>query len=343
MKKITIAGLILTQLLFLSCSDAIDSPLSNIHLSEHVLNNYFVTAIAFDSRGTAWLGTFDQGLIKYDGSIAVYNKTNSTLPDGMIIWDIAIDKSDNVWIGSNKGLIKYDHSRFNLFNKKNSPMVVTDNVFTLSVTDDNIVWFSSCIFREGGIMNYDGVNWNTFTPQNSLLPGSLINDIAIDKQNNVWVTVNEVINSCGIVRITGNHIQVFGEKEIGFNPYYFGHIVSGLDNRIYANIDYGLSSTRNINRPNIITYDGNSWKEINPVDSNRNSLGLVDYIEVDLSGNLWASTSKSGIAVYDGNKWFYNPEELSIATGIFDIAVDHSNNIWVASGEGVYILTYNLH
>lgn len=338
MKKITIAGLILTQLLFLSCSDAIDSPLSNIHLSEHILNNYFVTTIAFDSRGTAWIGTFNQGLIKYDGSISVYNKTNSTLPDSMIIWDIAIDKSDNVWIGSNKGLIKYDHSRFNLFNKKNSPMVVTDNVFTLSVTDDNIVWFSSCIFREGGIMNYDGLNWNTFTPQNSLLPGSLINDIAIDKQNNVWVTVNEVINSCGIVRITGNHIQVFGEKEIGFNPYYFGHIVSGLDNRIYANIDYGLSSTRNINRPNIITYDGNSWKEINPVDSNGNSLGLVDYIEVDLSGNLWASTSKSGIAVYDGNKWFYNPEELSIATGIFDISVDHSNNIWVASGEGVYII-----
>ncbi|MDP2038732.1 MAG: two-component regulator propeller domain-containing protein [Ignavibacteria bacterium] len=340
MKKITLAGLIFTQLLILSCSDAIDSPLSNIHLSEHVLNNYFVTALAFDSQGTAWLGTFNQGLIKYDGSISVYNKANSTLPDSMVIWDIEIDKSDNVWIGSDKGLIKYDRSRFFLFNKKNAPMV-TDNVFTLSVTNDNIIWFSSCMFREGGIMNYDGVKWNTFTPQNSLLPGSLINDIAIDKQNNAWVTVNEGVTSCSIVRITGNQIQVFGEKEIGFKPYYFGHIVIGFESRIYANIDYTLSSSMNITRPNIITYDGKSWKEIKPVDSNGNSLGLVDEIAVDLSGNLWASTSKKGLVAYDGNQWFYDAKMFSIHSGIFDIAVDRSNNVWVASGEGVYIIKHN--
>lgn len=341
MKKITLAGLILTQLLTLSCSDAIDSPLNNIHLSEHILNNYFVTTIAFDSQGTAWVGTFEQGLIKYDGSISIYDKTNSALPEGMIIWDIAIDRGDNVWLASNKGLIKYDHFRFNLFNKKNSPMVVTDNVFTLAVTDDNIVWFSSCIFREGGIMNYDGVNWNTFTPQNSLLPGSLINDIAIDRQNNKWMTVNEGVTNCSIVRISGSYFHVFGEKEIGFKPYYFGHIVSGLDNRIYANIDYTLSSSMNTNRPNIITYDGNGWKEIKTVDSNGNSLGLVDEIAVDLSGNLWAATSKKGLAVYNGNQWLYDVEMFSIRSGIFDIAVDHHNNIWVASGEGVYIIKHN--
>ena len=47
------------------------------------INDYWIYSIAFDSKGTAWLGTFKQGLIKYnpDGTGLVYNSTNTILPD----------------------------------------------------------------------------------------------------------------------------------------------------------------------------------------------------------------------------------------------------------------------
>ena len=46
------------------------------------------------------------------------------------------------------------------------------------------------LFREGGIMKFDGTNWKLFTPQNSDIPGSLTSDIITDEQNNKWATIN---------------------------------------------------------------------------------------------------------------------------------------------------------
>lgn len=45
---------------FVSCDDNLTSShgIAEIEISEHVLPDYFVTAISFDSKGTAWIGTY---------------------------------------------------------------------------------------------------------------------------------------------------------------------------------------------------------------------------------------------------------------------------------------------
>ncbi|MEO6685261.1 MAG: hypothetical protein ABIN24_04825, partial [Dyadobacter sp.] len=49
-------------------------------LSNVILKDYFIISIAFDKSGTAWLGTLNQGLIKYDRKTAtVFNSSNSLL------------------------------------------------------------------------------------------------------------------------------------------------------------------------------------------------------------------------------------------------------------------------
>ncbi len=61
-----------------------------------------VNAIAFDSKGNAWIGTV-AGLAKFDGSNwVIYNTSNSDLPDNHIS-SILIDKQDNIWIGTKEG------------------------------------------------------------------------------------------------------------------------------------------------------------------------------------------------------------------------------------------------
>jgi ligand-binding sensor domain-containing protein len=336
-KKISIFLLVIIQSFLISCQDELLSPLSDIKISDSLLSGYFVTSIAFDSKGTAWIGTFKQGLIRYDGLVNHFDSTNSSLPDSIIIWSVDIDKSDNIWIGSNKGLIKFDRKTFIIYNKSNAPLL-TDNVFALAVDANNILWFTSCVFGEGGVMKYDGINWTLFSPQNSKLPGSLISDIIVDIQNNIWVTINEGVNSGSIVKITGDNLKVYGKEAIGIDPYYFGNLANGFNNQIYAAIDYMFSSAFDINRPNIIEYNGSSWKVNNPVDENGKSLGYVGKITVDLMGNLWASTSQSGIAVYNGQKWIYKKSELIIKNSVFDMTVDKYNRIWIGSGNGIYIV-----
>ncbi|MBU0558745.1 MAG: hypothetical protein KJ799_11455 [Bacteroidetes bacterium] len=337
MKKIISMSVVISQLFFISCNDDITSPLNDFQISDYILEGYFVTSIVFDSKDIAWIATFKQGLIKYDGSITLYDASNSTLPDSLFIWDLAVDNNDVLWIGSSKGLIKFEDDTFHLYNKSNAPLI-TANVFTLTIDDNNNIWFSSCVFKEGGIMKFDGLNWTLFTPQNSAFPGSLLGDIMTDGQNNIWAAVNDGINTCSIAKISGENISIFSEEEIGIPLYYFGELACGAKNHIYAALDYSLSSSADINRPHIISFDGKKWKIINPVDKKGKSLGYVNSIAVDLKGNLWANTSLNGIVVYNGQNWIFGESKIIIESSVFDIAVDSNNNIWIGSGDGIYII-----
>ncbi len=301
MHKLFLLIILLSQFLTLSCNNGVSSPFGNYEISDHILGEYFVTSIAFDSKNTAWIGTFDKGLIKYDGTTTHFDNSNSDLPDSLIIWSLAVDHNDVLWIASQKGLIKYENNKFHIYNKSNAPLV-TDNVFALTVDNNNSIWFTSSFFREGGIMNFDGTNWNLFTPQNSPLPGSLIGDITIDDNNNVWAAINEGVNSSSIVKITDDNITVFGEVEINIPLYQFRSICAGSNNNIYASLDYSLSSSAMYGEPNIIMYNGSDWRVIDPVDENGERIQDVNNIASDNNGNLWAATSE-GLAIYNGRKW----------------------------------------
>ena len=337
MKRLFVSLIVIFQFLSISCNNEITSPDMNFELSDHILGEYFVTSIAFDSKDVAWIGTFRQGLIKYDGSATYYNGDNSTLPDSIIIWTVAVDNNDVVWIGSNKGLIKYENNNFLIYNKSNAPLV-TDNVYAITVDKNNSIWFTSCVFREGGIIKFDGINWKLFTPQNSDLPGSLTSDIITDEQNNKWATINDGNDGCSIVKINGDNFTTYTSDAINIPLYYFGCLSLGPNNNIYASLDYMLSSLADNTRPNIISYNGSSWKVINPVNENGKTFGYVGKIATDLNGNLWAATAE-GIAVYNGQKWSKINEEIEIGmNSVYNITADNNNKIWIATSNGIYIL-----
>jgi len=187
MKRTITLLIIVFCVIYFSCEEKITSPNNK---PAHILQDYDITSIAFDSEGTAWIGTFKQGIIKYDGSATYYHSENSTLPDSIVVWDLAVDKNDVVWIGSDFGLIKYDRNNFTVYNTSNSPLA-EDVVWSIVVDNDNVLWLSSCRFRQGGLMTFDGVNWTLYTPDNSDLPSNGVRDIAIDSQNTIWFTNNE--------------------------------------------------------------------------------------------------------------------------------------------------------
>lgn len=339
---IIILFIMLLSIIYFSCEKKITSPNFrnvSIQISDHILQSYFVESIAFDSKGTAWIGTFKQGLIKYDGNATYYNSNNSTLPDSIVMWDIAVDKNDNIWIGSNAGLIKYDNNDFTLYNTSNSPLA-EDIVWSIAIDDNNILWFASCRFRHGGLMKFDGNNWTIYTLENSELPFNSVRDVIVDSRNNIWVAMSEVVNNGSIIKITGDNWTIFDKEDIGFIPYYFRNLAVDIENNVYASIDYGLSSLWDMTRPNIIKYDGKNWTIINPVNENGESLGYVGKINIDLLGNIWASLEgREGfvLSVYNGNKWIYNNSDIPF-DWISEISIDNKNTVWLGTGNGVYLI-----
>lgn len=258
MKKLLPLFLLLT--LVASCKKGDNQHPVPLDISGASLQNYHVISIAFEASGTAWLGTLSQGLIRQDAAgIVVFDSTNSILHKAPI-WDIKVDKKGNLWIGSDD-LIRYDGTKFTRFESKEFGMRQIA-VRSIGIDAEDHIWFAAGTSGEGGLVEYDGNRFSTFTPKNSALPGNLIAGVAIDQQNTIWAALNDGVNTRSIVRIREGKWEVFGAKELGFSPYYFGNIVTSRQNELFVSIDYGLSSTMVPGRPQLFRFNGQLAKII---------------------------------------------------------------------------------
>jgi ligand-binding sensor domain-containing protein len=331
MKKIVF--LLLIGTILASCEKFSDSQrkkgIPNTNFSQKILDGYFVTSIAFDSKGNAWIGTFRQGLIKYNSQeTIVYNSSNSQIPANTVIWDIAIDKKDNIWIGCD-GIVRYDGVNFTLFNSLNTT-IPEDFVYSIDIDSKDNIWFTSCRFREGGIVKFDGITWNVFTPENSDLPVNMVHSITVDHNDNVWLALGETVTKSYLVKITGNTWTSYTSDNIGFSPYYLGNIEINSRNEVCASIDYSLSSTFFPSGPQAFVFDGNFSLQLT-IDS----LTRIKSLKVDNLDNIWCNTY-NGFAVYNWDEWTVN-DEIFKETGSFTIEQSPDNKIWIGTGNGIYI------
>ncbi|MDR6803211.1 ligand-binding sensor domain-containing protein [Dyadobacter sp. BE34] len=331
MKKILL--IVLSFALLNACKNDTQNPVP-LEIADASLQDYHVISIAFDKSGTAWLGTLGQGLIRHSGtSIAVFDSTNSILTKAAI-WDIEIDKKGNVWLGADD-LIKYDGSKFTRYGsgEYNLPR---NAVRSVAIDGADNVWFSAGASRQGGLVKYDGKRFSAFTPENSKLPGNLIGGIAIDQQNTVWIALNDGVTATSIVRIKDDKWDVFGEKELGFNPYYYGNIVTDKNNDLLASINYGLSSSIAPSRPQIFRFNGQSTQIIKLPEEDK-KVYMTQQVFVDRDNRIWAAFwDDKEYGIFRNGKW--ELKDLDESGGIFAFGQSLTGEIWLGTGRGVYIL-----
>jgi len=83
---------------------------------------------------------------------------------------VAADPDQGVWIASSHGLIRFDGSKFSVFDESNSG-IVNERVDDMAVRDDGLVAASAFVFGEtGGVSLFDSKSFSNITPQNSALP-----------------------------------------------------------------------------------------------------------------------------------------------------------------------------
>lgn len=322
-------GVIILVLSLISCEKSGSKLAPDTNFNTKILDGYFVTSIAFDSKGNAWIGTFKQGLIKYNSAeTVVYNSSNSIIPSSSVIWDIAVDSKDNVWIGSD-GLIKYDGTRFTLYNSSNS-LIPEDFVYSIDIDSKDNIWFTSCRFRQGGLVKYDGNAFQVFTPDNSDLPVNSIRSIAVDNDDNVWLALSEIVNDSYLVKISGTGWKTFKSADLGFSPYYFADIDINSQNQVCGAIDYTLSSTWPNSGPQVFVFDGHNSEQMRINDNS-----MLKSLIVDTDDNLWCSII-GGYAVYTGDSWIIDDSTYK-EHGVFTISQSNDKRIWLGTGDGIYI------
>jgi len=185
-------------------------------------------------------------------------------------------------------------------------------------------------FRQGGIVKYDGIDWKVYTPDNSDLPVNFVQSIAIDKDDNVWLALNEIVNEAYLVKISGDNWTIYTSTYLGFKPYYFGNIRINSQNRLCGAIDYSLSSMITNNGPQVFIFDG-AYSEQLQYDSISN----IKFITVDNENNIWCG-AYGGYAVFNGEKWIIDNSSFK-EESVFAIEQSLDNKIWIGTGDGIFI------
>jgi len=198
---------------------------------------------------------------------------------------------------------------------------ILNGFFVTSIAFDKLgnTWVGT--YKQGLIRcNFNGGS-TVFNSSNSIIPdNAVINDIAVDSKNNVWIGCN------GIIKYDG----------IKFAMYNFQNTPIPEDNVQSIAID----SKNNVwftacrfKSGGIVKYDGTNWNVYTPSNSILPA-NLVNKITVDKSDNVWLAltvfVNNSYLIKISNNQWQqYSTKELGFSPYyVSDIKMNSKNKLF---------------
>lgn len=156
------------------------------NLDQYGINGTSIFDIEIDKHGNFWMGTYWDGLTKFDGEkFTIFNSQNSGLGGGLgnlmdEINCVAIDDSGYIWIGSDHGGAAMFDGDSQWTNFHDSDSTVDASIYTLEIDNEGSVWFGGVKY----LARYNkSTGWHKYEyPENYLWPTSM----SIDSENVKW-------------------------------------------------------------------------------------------------------------------------------------------------------------
>jgi len=292
---------------------------------DNKLSSNNITAISVDSVGNKWLGTIDNGLMRFNGdSIKYYSLSTGNLPPQKINC-LEVDESGNLWIGLNNGVAKYDGTQFQYFSATSSIFGIVKSI----CVDGKIVWFGT---EANGIFMYNGSNWSNITSVNGLTTDK-INDIAANADT-LFIATDKGIDfylkslstpTFGNPIVLPNCLCIEkspkGVTWVGTNNYmvyfsfssFFGYTGFGMKNNKVIKFapDGTLWAGFGAEGGGAKSYDGVTEPYSFEITGNYPSTNNIS--DIDVNNNLvYFGTVGKGIIMFDGANWsdFYANEPI---------------------------------
>ena len=313
-----------------------------------------IWTVACDKKGNLYIGHVLTGF----SILSVKDKTvknfvhreedPNSLPDNEVLC-IFIDKSDNIWVGTNNGLALFnpETERFICFynQKDNSNSLVSNTIFSITQSNDDQLWIGT---EKGGISILNIRKEMFLSPENISfqniyqsdddfgLSHSTVRAIYQDSFNNIWIgTYSGGINFISHIPEyfhKWQHPAFFGEKNELNVKEAWGMCEDNAGN-IWVGTDGG----------GIQVFSEGTLTEIYTKENNNLSDNAILAALRDSEGNLWFGTFHGGICIYNSKTKLFN----SFHPAGFDAQIirslyeDDRKNIWIGTDtKGLY--SYNL-
>jgi hypothetical protein len=243
-----------------------------------------------------WVGTWG-GLVKLNkstGEYIIYDEWNSKLPNNHV-YAIAVDGGGNKWIGTYRGLAKFDGVNWTVYDTSNSGLP-SNYVNAIAIDGGGNKWIGT--YR--GLAKFDGARWRVYNTSNSSLPYNIVYAIAIDGGGNKWIGTYR-----GLAKFDGARWRVYNTSNSSL-PY----------NIVYAiAIDGGGNKWIGTDGGGLAKFDGVKWTVYKTSNSKLPDT-VVFAIAIDEQRNKWIGTSgglalfhESGIIISEKEKPTPKPKE----------------------------------
>lgn len=287
-----------------------------------------------DTDGNLWFGSVGEGLYKYDGKLFVHFGMEQGL-NSNTIYSILQDKTGNIWVGSNKGLNRFDGNKFvsipivlsnnnsSYFKDSNNISTPTENkVWSMMQDRNGTIWFGT----DDAVYCYDGKAFNRFLDSPTVINKDRLNlkgifSILEAKNGNIWFAecANEGISSFDSKTLS----TIIPYKEIRRTD----RIIEDKQNNLWF-----ATAFKGIGKYDGKTYTQNIFKA-------KDLDGSYNILE-DANENIWFDT-QDGLGFYDGITLnILTEKDGTITKDFIPILLDKSGNVWFSS-KGMKLFRYD--
>lgn len=324
-----------------------------------------VTTITEDKDGYLWIGTWGNGIIKFDkknkSGLHIFNEPNNSqsLSSNRVL-DIIIDKNGTLWIATFGGGINKLDQKYLLNQKQNPELKPTflhyrgDNNVNTSLYDDKVIklfedrdrniWIGT---YDGGLNKLDFVNKN-YPPDKAIFEQYLFSANSTGTLNNTVMAIEEDFEGYLWIGTFGSSVKRFdknlkafldfSELSVQQTIFHDAEILSLFVDRsgiIWVGSHLGEGVTK-------IQKRNPKFKKINSQSMGRLKLNddVVWALFKDSGSNLWVGTYRGGVNVLNfESKQKYTLTSSEGVNSISDnhirsFAQDKFGNIWVGTYSG---------
>ncbi len=248
-----------------------------------------VYAIVSDKSGDVWMSS-DGRLYKHvtvSDKFVSFPVLENFIDGRQVITSLAIDKKNNVWIGTIDGLLYYNTSAGQPSSYRTVDGLLGNAIDAVYCDSKNRLWVAC---KSKGISMYDGkffVSYTKFDGFNNTSPTAF----ADGNNENIWIGTK----GGGVYRYDGRNFHTYRSNE-GLPSDYINLVKVDAENKLWLGTNKGLVQF-DYEKSNAIVYGRREG--FSGVETSTNAVALDD------DGSLWIGTV-NGVMKYDAKKYKKN-------------------------------------
>ncbi len=238
--------------------------------------------------------------------------TEQGLPQNSVR-SIAQTPDGYLWLATEQGLARFDGIRFAVFDQRNTPSLLANEITSLLVDPQGALWIGT---HGGGLSRYAHGEFSTFTARDGLKANSILS-LLFDSEGVLWIGTD----GGGLYSFRSNHFTAHT-------------VANGLpDNSVFSIAEDAGKNLWVGTRKGLRMWDQRAWS----LSPHYEALSASDVraLHVDVAGNLWVGTNGDGLyrLVSGAAEHFTTRNGLS-ANSVWCLFEDSGNALWIGTATG---------